>query len=119
MGELVPYDAPDERSYDEQIKDALLQALATQGTVISDLEAAINCILQMERAMQMLAIPNPHQVTADYLKEKYNMRAKQHKRQWDEGQSLLERAKEDLHIIEVVEPKAELVESVDGEIVDE
>lgn len=116
MSELVPYEAPDERSYDEQIKDALLQALATQGTVVNDLESAINCILQMERAMRMTGTPNPNQATADYLRQKYKMRAAQHKRQWDEGQTLLERGESKG---ELAEAKPELVESVDGEVVDE
>jgi hypothetical protein len=73
MGDLVPYEPDDSRSYDEQLKDALEKALAIQGTVINDLESAINCIIQMERALTTFQLPNPHEVTARYLKSKYRM----------------------------------------------
>jgi hypothetical protein len=73
MSDLVPYSPDDSRSYDEQLRETLEKALAIQGTVINDLESAINCIIQMERALSALYLPNPHEATAQYLKGKYGM----------------------------------------------
>lgn len=73
MTDLVPFKFSEEKSYDEQMRDALEKALAIQGTVINDLESAINCILQAERGLRMLGGVNPSQATADYLKRKYRM----------------------------------------------
>lgn len=120
MSDLVPYEPEDYRTYEQQIKDALLKALEIQGTVLSDLEAAINCIIQMERPLHMFGIPNPHEATAVYLKKKYKM--ERQKAQDLESQVKRLTSGPDLHPIEVVEPKVELVEStddiVDGEIVE-
>lgn len=73
MNDLVPYTPGDNRPYDEQMRDALEKALTIQGTVINDLESAITCIIQMQRAMNMTGTPNPHQATAEYLARKYKM----------------------------------------------
>jgi hypothetical protein len=89
--ELVPFEYSDGRSYDEQMREALEKALEIQGTVVNDLQAAINCILQMERAMKLLYVPNPHEVTAQYLKNKYNMGSAAAEKTASEARKLLER----------------------------
>lgn len=108
MTDLIPYEEPDNRSYDEQLKDALEKALEIQGTVISDLEAAINCILQMERGLRLACIPNPHEATANYLKQKYKMGRQKASRHNKAAHRLLERGTGEL-----AKGKPELVQSID------
>jgi hypothetical protein len=107
MSGLVPYEG--EPSYDEQMRAALEKALTIQGTTINDLESAINCILQMERAMTMTGTPNPSQVTAKYLKQKYKMGKQEADSHAASSRLLLEQGKSEL-----VEGKRSLPEWVDG-----
>jgi len=109
--DLVPFEYSDNRSYDEQIRDALEKALTIQGTVINDLESAINCILQMERAMRMCGVPNPHETTAAYLKGKYRMNHSATSKTTAEARKLLEAGGG-------LEEGDEPLELVEGEVVD-
>lgn len=124
MSGLVPFVPADDRSHGEQIKDALEKALNIQGTVISDLENAINCIIVMERAMQMCGVPNPHEVTAKYLKSKYNMDRKTADKSEDNSRKLLEATKTiltDGDVLALTEGKVVQSEDeiADAEIVDD
>lgn len=109
--ELVPFEYSDSRSYDDQMRDALEKALAIQGTVINDLESAINCILQMERALSMVGAPNPHEATAAYLKGKYKMNNSAASKTATEARKLLEAGGG-------LEEGDEVLELVEGEVVD-
>jgi hypothetical protein len=111
MSDLVPFEYSDDRSYDEQMRDALEKALSIQGTVINDLEAAINCIMQMERALSMVGAPNPHEATAVYLKGKYKMNNNAASKNTAEARKLLE-AGGGLE-------EGETLELVEGEVVDD
>ena len=112
--ELVPYEAPDGRSYDQQMRDALEKALTIQGTVIADLESAINCIIQMERALHLVGASqfNPAEATAAYLKTKYRMTRARAEKEEGEARKLLEQGDSGL-------PEGETLELVEGEIVDD
>lgn len=114
MSDLVPYKRGDNRSYDEQLRDALEQALTIQGTVINDLESAINCILQMERGMRMTGTPNPVEAKTQYLKNKYKMTRERAERQGASSRRLLEKGDGGL-----AEGNDEPLELLRGEIVDD
>lgn len=116
MSDLVSYEH--EPSPDDQLRAALEKALIIQGTVINDLESAINCIMQMERALSMVGAPNPHDATVKYLKEKYKMGRDATNATAEEWRKLLG-PKEPLHPIQFVEGKDEPLELLEGEIVDD
>lgn len=108
--ELVPFQ-PGKGSYDQQMRQALEKALEIHGTVINDLNQAMNCILQMERALGMVGAPNPYATVAQELKEKYGMG---HKTQSDEWQ----KTQRELEAIRSLSKGEEVLELVEGEIVD-
>ena len=113
MSDLVPFVPSDDRSYNEQIKDALEQALSIHGTVLSDLQEAMNAILTMERAMQMCGVPNPHQAITDALKRKYKMHRSDGTDFHQHAERLLERGSKPHEL------NGEVLELVEGEVVDD
>lgn len=113
MGELVPFKQSDDRSYNQQMKEALEDALEIHGTVLNDLNQAMNAIIQMERAMKMTGTPNPYDAVVQGLKRKYGMGQKGSP-EWVQQQKQLMAARELL-----VEGKEEPLELLEGEIVDD
>lgn len=113
MTDLIRYMPSDDRTPDEQMRAALEKALEIHGTVINDLNQAMNCLLQMERALEMVGAPNPYQAVVNSLKKKYGMG--QHKRssEWSEMVIAIEGAKM------LVEDREELLELAEGEVVDD
>lgn len=89
MTDLVPFEYSEDRSYDEQMREALEKALSAHGTVINDLQSAMNCILQMERALAMVYAPNPVQAEVARLKAAYNMYIRDARRRKTESMKLL------------------------------
>ncbi len=106
---VVPFQPGDDRSYDQQMKDALAQALEIHGTVINDLNQAMNVILQMERARRMVGAPNPYEAVAQQLKVKYGMAGKSE--EWQKTQKQIEGMRQ------LVEAD-ETLELIEGEVVD-
>jgi hypothetical protein len=99
MSDLVPFERSDDRSYDEQMKDALEKALTIHGTVINDLNQALNCIIQMQRALRIVGAPNPYEGEAQRLLTFYKMNAANVKKHTEESHKLLE-ANETLELVE-------------------
>lgn len=112
MTDLIRYTPPDDREPNEQMKDALEQALEIHGTVINDLNQAMNAIIQMERALGMVGAPNPYEAVVQGLKRKYGMGQKGSP-EWAEQQKQLANARK------LVEGKDEPLELLEGEIVDD
>lgn len=112
MNELVPFEQSDDRSYNQQMKDALEDALEIHGTVLNDLNQAMNAIIQMERAMGMTGTPNPYATVVQQLKRKYGMGQKGSP-EWAKQQKQLASAQR------LVESKDEPLELLEGEIVDD
>ena len=91
MTDIVPFQPSDDRSYNQQMRDALEQALEIHGTVINDLNQAMNVIIQMERALGMVGAPNPYAAVALELKKKYGMgQYKTSSDEWQKQQKQLE-----------------------------
>ena len=86
MSDVVPIDATaeEEPEYDEQMWDALNKALEVHGTVINDLQFAINAILQYRRALKMLGGPDPQESAAEYLIMKYKMGKEGKSDKWED-----------------------------------
>lgn len=73
MSDIVIAEVVEEEDYDAQIRDALEKSLEIYGTVMNDLEYAINVGIQYQRAFKMLGGPDPQEERLRYLVEKYNM----------------------------------------------
>lgn len=114
MTDLVPFKANDDQPYDEQIKEALEKALQIHGTTLSDLQDAMNCILQMDRALRMVGAPNPYESVMDGLFRKYNMGKRSGAHFHQHARRLLQEGDGGL-----AEGNSDQLELVEGEAVDE
>jgi hypothetical protein len=78
----------------DQMAEALERARQTQGTILSDLEAALNMIRQYQRYLDMLVANDPQLVASRRLLTKYGMATGHNKPQpfriYDEGRDITE-----------------------------
>lgn len=70
---VIDGSAEEDPDYDAQIEAALEKALEIHGTIINDLQFAINVAMQYRRQYDMLGAPDPQKDNLDYLIRKYDM----------------------------------------------
>lgn len=92
MSNILPYDPPFKDQYRQQMWDAIRESLEIQGTILNDLELAINVAIQYNRQFQMLSAPDPQIGNYEYLVKKYQM-IKEQKEELEHKKNLLEQGK--------------------------
>jgi len=71
-------------NYDTLIRQALEAALEVQGTMINDLQLAINVLRRHEHMLLTLGAADPQEKNVKYLISKYNMNLKELNEKQDE-----------------------------------